>query len=68
MRAEERVQPRRAAIIRLRDQCVIEAVRGRGVPLAIVPASGYAATRTRTAELLTHAFREAVAYERRDGS
>jgi acetoin utilization deacetylase AcuC-like enzyme len=50
--------------IRLRDHQVIEAVRSRGLPLAIVPAGGYAATRARTAELHAHAFREAVAYER----
>jgi acetoin utilization deacetylase AcuC-like enzyme len=53
--------------IRLRDQRVIEAVRGRGVPLVIVLAGGYAATRARTAELHAHAFREAVARERRVG-
>ena len=51
--------------IRLRDRLVIEAVRSRGVPLVIVLAGGYAATRERTAELHAHAFREAVAYERR---
>jgi acetoin utilization deacetylase AcuC-like enzyme len=50
--------------IRLRDRCVIEAVRGRGLPLVIVLAGGYAASRARTAELHVHAFREAVAYER----
>jgi acetoin utilization deacetylase AcuC-like enzyme len=50
--------------IRLRDREVIAAVRGRGIPLVLVLAGGYAATRTRTAELHTHAFREAVAYER----
>jgi acetoin utilization deacetylase AcuC-like enzyme len=50
--------------IRLRDQRVIEAVRSRGLPLAIVPAGGYAPTRARTAELHAHAFREAAAYER----
>jgi acetoin utilization deacetylase AcuC-like enzyme len=50
--------------IRLRDLEVIRAVRSRGLPLAIVPAGGYAATRARTAELHAHAFREAVAYER----
>jgi acetoin utilization deacetylase AcuC-like enzyme len=50
--------------IRLRDSEVIRAVRSRGLPLAIVPAGGYAATRARTAELHAHAFREAVAYER----
>jgi acetoin utilization deacetylase AcuC-like enzyme len=52
--------------IRLRDRRVIEEVRSRGMPLAIVLAGGYAATCARTAELHTHAFREAVAYERRD--
>ncbi|MDP9011246.1 MAG: histone deacetylase [Pseudomonadota bacterium] len=51
--------------IRARDCAVIEAVRGRGVPMAIVLGGGYAATRNRTAELHAHAFREAVAYERR---
>jgi acetoin utilization deacetylase AcuC-like enzyme len=51
--------------IRQRDRCVIEAVRGRGLPLTMVLAGGYAATRARTAELHAHAFREAVAYERR---
>jgi acetoin utilization deacetylase AcuC-like enzyme len=50
--------------IRLRDRCVIETVRSRGIPLVIVPAGGYAATRERTAELHAHVFREAVAYER----
>jgi acetoin utilization deacetylase AcuC-like enzyme len=50
--------------IRLRDRCVIEAVRSRGLPLVIVLAGGYAATRARTAELHAHVFREAVAYER----
>jgi acetoin utilization deacetylase AcuC-like enzyme len=48
--------------IRRRDRLVIEAVRERGVPLTIVLAGGYAASRTRTAELHAHAFREAVAY------
>jgi acetoin utilization deacetylase AcuC-like enzyme len=51
--------------IRCRDRLVIEAVRGRGVPLVIVLAGGYAATRARTAELHAHVFREAVAYERK---
>jgi acetoin utilization deacetylase AcuC-like enzyme len=50
--------------IRRRDRCVIEAVRSRGVPLSIVLAGGYAATRARTAELHVHVFRESVAYER----
>jgi acetoin utilization deacetylase AcuC-like enzyme len=52
--------------IRNRDRLVIEAVRGRGVPLAIVLAGGYAATRARTAQLHAHVFREATAYERRN--
>jgi acetoin utilization deacetylase AcuC-like enzyme len=51
--------------IRRRDRCVIEAVRGRGLPLVIVLAGGYAPTRARTAELHAHAFRESAAYERR---
>jgi acetoin utilization deacetylase AcuC-like enzyme len=51
--------------IRLRDRLVIDTVRGAGVPLVIVLAGGYAATRERTAELHAHAFREAVGYERR---
>jgi acetoin utilization deacetylase AcuC-like enzyme len=49
--------------IRLRDRRVIEAVRSRGMPLVIVLAGGYAATRERTAELHAHVFREAAAYE-----
>jgi acetoin utilization deacetylase AcuC-like enzyme len=51
--------------IRLRDRWVIECVRDRGVPLVIVLAGGYAATRARTVELHTHVFREAAAYEAR---
>jgi acetoin utilization deacetylase AcuC-like enzyme len=51
--------------IRQRDRMVIEAVRGRGVPLVVVLAGGYAPTRARTAELHTHVFREAAAYERK---
>jgi acetoin utilization deacetylase AcuC-like enzyme len=51
--------------IRLRDRWVIESVRGRGVPLVIVLAGGYAVTRDRTAELHTHVFREAARYEAR---
>lgn len=54
--------------IRARDERVIEAVRGTGVPLVITLAGGYASTRARTAELHAHAFREAVAYERREDS
>jgi acetoin utilization deacetylase AcuC-like enzyme len=48
--------------IRLRDRHVIDAVRGRGLPLTIVLAGGYAPSRARTAELHAHVFREAVAY------
>ncbi len=51
--------------IRERDRLVIESVRGRNIPLVIVLAGGYAPTPERTAELHTHAFREAVEYERR---
>jgi acetoin utilization deacetylase AcuC-like enzyme len=54
--------------IRQRDRWVIETVRGRGLPLSIVLAGGYAATRARTAELHAHAFREAAAYERERGA
>ena len=50
--------------IRQRDRFVIDSVRRRGVPLAVVLAGGYAATRVRTAELHANVFREAVAYER----
>ncbi|HEY4446294.1 MAG TPA: histone deacetylase [Steroidobacteraceae bacterium] len=51
--------------IRQRDGCVIESVRSRDVPLSIVLAGGYAATRVRTAELHAHVFREAASYLRR---
>ena len=51
--------------IRQRERRVIEAVRGRSLPLAIVLAGGYASTRGRTAELHAHVFREAAAYENR---
>jgi acetoin utilization deacetylase AcuC-like enzyme len=50
--------------IRTRDRRVIEALRGRGLPMVIVLGGGYAATRARTVELHAHAFREAVTYER----
>jgi acetoin utilization deacetylase AcuC-like enzyme len=50
--------------IRQRDRRVIEAIRDRGIPLAIVLAGGYAESRPRTAQLHAHVFREAVAYER----
>ncbi len=53
--------------IRGRDRRVIEAVRSRLLPLTIVLAGGYAPTRTRTAQLHAHVFREAVAYERAGG-
>jgi len=48
-----------------RDRYVIETVRGLRIPLAIVLAGGYAATRERTAELHTHVFRAAADFERR---
>jgi acetoin utilization deacetylase AcuC-like enzyme len=51
--------------IRLRERLVIESVRDRGIALVIVLAGGYASTRARTAELHTHVFREAAAYEAR---
>ncbi len=51
--------------IRVREREVISAVRDRSLPLGIVLAGGYAATRARTAELHAHVFREAVEYERR---
>jgi acetoin utilization deacetylase AcuC-like enzyme len=54
--------------IRARDQLVIESVRDYDVPMVIVLAGGYAASRARTVELHAHAFREAVAYERRSRS
>lgn len=47
-----------------RERFVIEMVRRRGIPLVIVLAGGYAATRQRTAELHTHVFRAAAAFER----
>ncbi len=50
--------------IRARERMVIGAVRERGLPLVIVPAGGYAASRERTAELHAHAFREAAQYQR----
>lgn len=51
--------------IAARERAVIAATRSRHLPLVIVLAGGYAATRERTAELHTHVFREAVAFERR---
>jgi acetoin utilization deacetylase AcuC-like enzyme len=54
--------------IRRRDRRVVESVRDRGVPLVIVPAGGYAQSQSRTAELHTHVFREAVECERRTAS
>ena len=52
--------------IRRRDRKVIRTVRDRGIPLVITLAGGYAATRMRTAELHTHVFREAAAYQRQN--
>jgi acetoin utilization deacetylase AcuC-like enzyme len=46
--------------IRRRDEEVIGAVRARGLPLVIVLAGGYAASRTRTAQLHVHAIRAAT--------
>jgi acetoin utilization deacetylase AcuC-like enzyme len=43
--------------IRAREQCVIGEIRGRGLPVAIALAGGYAATPMRTAELHTAVFR-----------
>jgi acetoin utilization deacetylase AcuC-like enzyme len=54
--------------IRSRDRFVIESVRDRSVPLVIVLAGGYAASRDRTAELHTQVFREAAAYEARSSA
>ena len=51
--------------IRSREQCVIETVRDRGLPLVIVLGGGYAITRARTAELHAYVFREALTYETR---
>jgi acetoin utilization deacetylase AcuC-like enzyme len=48
--------------LRSRERMVIEAARGRNMPLAIVLAGGYAATRERTAELHTQVFSEAWAF------
>jgi acetoin utilization deacetylase AcuC-like enzyme len=48
-----------------REREVIRAVRDRRAPLVIVLAGGYAATRERTSELHAHAFREALAYQRK---
>jgi acetoin utilization deacetylase AcuC-like enzyme len=56
-----------ASGLRMRERLVIRSVRGRGLPLVIVLAGGYAPTRALTAELHTHVFREAVAYEREAG-
>ncbi len=50
--------------LRAREQFVIQAVRGCGLPLVIVLGGGYAPTRARTADLHAHVFREAAAHER----
>jgi acetoin utilization deacetylase AcuC-like enzyme len=50
--------------IRLRDKQVIKAVRAAKVPLVLTLAGGYAESRSRTALLHAHAFREAVKYQR----
>jgi len=46
--------------LRRREQLVLEAVRGRGLPLVITIAGGYAPTPARTAELHAIVFREAA--------
>jgi acetoin utilization deacetylase AcuC-like enzyme len=46
--------------IQARERLVLDVVRSRGVPLVIVLGGGYAPTKTRTAELHTHVFREAL--------
>jgi acetoin utilization deacetylase AcuC-like enzyme len=46
--------------IRRRDEQVIGSVRTRGMPLVIVLAGGYAASRARTAQLHVHAIRAAT--------
>jgi acetoin utilization deacetylase AcuC-like enzyme len=53
--------------IRARERLTIGSIRDLGVPLVIVLAGGYAATPARTAELHSHAFREAAARERAAG-
>ncbi len=50
--------------IRAREQIVVSSVRSRGLPLCIVPAGGYAATRARIAQLHAHVYREAAAHEK----
>jgi acetoin utilization deacetylase AcuC-like enzyme len=45
--------------LRRRERHVLETCRGRGLPVAITIAGGYAATPARTAELHAHVFREA---------
>lgn len=50
--------------VRRRDRCVVETVRSRGLPLAIVLGGGYAPTKDRTAELHSFAFQEAAAFAR----
>ncbi len=47
--------------VRKREERVIKAVRGAGIPLAIVLAGGYASTRERTAALHMHVLRTAAA-------
>src|SRR5579871_989137 len=51
--------------IRQRDAYVIESIRARGLPLAVVLGGGYASSRERTAELHALVFRSAIAFERR---
>lgn len=51
--------------VRRRDRCVVQAVRSRALPLAIVLGGGYAPTKDRTAELHSYAFIEAAAHAAR---
>ena len=47
--------------LRARDRFVVEQVRGRGLPVVLLLAGGYAATAARTAELHANTFIEAAA-------
>jgi acetoin utilization deacetylase AcuC-like enzyme len=54
--------------VRARDAYVVETVRSRSVPLAIVLGGGYAPTRERTARLHAEVFRAALEYEHHQSS
>ncbi|MDX1444021.1 MAG: histone deacetylase [Gammaproteobacteria bacterium] len=53
--------------IRRRDRYVIESIAGRGLPLVLTLAGGYAATPERTAELHAIMCEEALAWQQRQG-